>query len=426
MSTQRERKRPTLRVFNRAVMGAVGLFVALVLVAIWIANPSRPEPPELERIDLKVPKATPAAAALLRLLERRGPALLDGKDPVVQAGLEAMGRGRWLADPAAVLSALDGQRDPSLDEVRTAFLAQGCLPREAAPLEGEERYSFLVLVRGLRLLTLRSLATAQQGDAAGALRGALELLDRLVDLEQRCTPNLIEAMVLMSSVGVAARALGYPLAAGLEPALEREVWARFGRLAQRRSPLPDALRLEAGWLLETLPDMVRSAPSGDGDTPRSWPWYDEADTRRLFELTYRRLVWLAEQPPTSEAWTRRFPEEDYLDDLSGQARWLGIFRFNAVGKILAGIAAPAFRKYPLKWHQERCMLAAQGARWRHELEARGRRAAAQMAPPRNPFTGRPVQPEQGAVCAAPAKVRGGPKGQALLRLPPPLPAKAAE
>lgn len=429
MSERPKRKRPGLRRFNRAVLVALGLLVALVTVAIWIANPSRPDPPELQKIDLKVPKAPPAAAALLRLLERKDPAVFSDEEPTAKAGLEAMKQGRWLADPAAVIVALDGLKDPSLTEVRTALLAPGCLPREMPAPDKDYRYSFLPLIRGVRLLTLRSVATAQQGDTAGAARGAFEILDRLLELEQRCAPSLIEAMVLTATVRVVARALGFQLAAGLEPGLEKELWDRLGRLERRKSPVPDALRQEAGWLLETLPQAIRSAPSKGGEPPRSWPWYDEGDTRRLFELTYRRLVWLAEQPLGSKAWTRRFPEEEYLERTQNQPGWLALFRFNAIGKILAGIAAPAFRKYPLKWHQDRCAIAALRARWLHDLKARGRQPAAEMASPRDPFSGQPfvVLPDHNTFCAVPSAMLAGElKGSEPLPLPPPLSAKAPE
>jgi hypothetical protein len=322
--------------------------------------------------------------------------------------------------------ALDGL-GAQLAEVRAALLAPGCLTEEKTA-SGPTQVSYLPLMRGVRLLTLRSLIQAGQGQPDQAAREIGALVDRLLVLEQECAPSLITAMILTVSLQHLARGLGFALA---HPALSRgteaEIWRRLARLEQRPTPIPGALRWEARWLralLEQPVDFTTVAQESRGErgAKAPWPLYDKQATLTLHDRLARRNVWLAGQPLDAAAWARPSSEDEYLERLRRQPRLLSWLRWNSVGTTLLAVARPAMAKYSLKWHRDRCLLAAQRARWLRDLRQRGRAPALEAPPPLDPFRQQPFTGLEGApVCGVPRSFLAGDEKLRLGSDPPPLP-----
>ncbi len=394
-----------------------------------------PEPPELNDVRLD-PPARPAASAELRALLARP--LYTRLPPALERAIRALPEGAWPAEPAALGHALEAL-EPPLARGRAALDAPGCPPEEELRL-GEEptpasQVSHVNLLRLAKLETVRAAAAAAQPGAepGASARSLAALHERLLELERRCSPSLIAAMVLLATVGFVEHGLVLLLA---HPALAEEetrrVWDRLLAGEARPSPMPDAIRWEARFQRGLADAIERGDRTNEGGTPIVWPWYSRESTLALAEQLGRRAIWLAERPLTeSGAWTRRFPEEEYLARLQRQPRALVLFRHNAIGKTLLALG-PDLRRYVLRWHQARCLAIARRARLVRELRARGRAVpdAAALRSLDDPRTRVRFSGTELEVCGFPEAYTRGDRGLVAgarprpLPPPPPLPASA--
>jgi glycerol-3-phosphate O-acyltransferase len=226
-------------------------------------------------------------------------------------------------------------------------------------------------------LALRAVLGSHAGQAGQAARELIPLFDRLLAMEQKCAPNLVAAMSLSLALQHVGRGFSFALA---QPTLDHEtetaLWRGLLRLEQRPSPIPNALRWEARWMRETLRQpidrtTVEQAARGQQGRPLSWPFYDPDATLALGERLARRNIWVAEQPLGAPTWTGPTPEAAFLERLDRQPRALLWLRYNSAGAALVAMAQPDWRKYSLKWHRDRCLAAAQRARWIEELRRPG-------------------------------------------------------
>jgi hypothetical protein len=264
--------------------------------------------------------------------------------------------------------------------------------------------SYVNLLRGSKLIALRATARALLEGPMLPARELAALQRRLLELEGGCSASLIAALVLHSAVGTVDRALGLLLA---HPALSEEaarlVWERLLAGESRPSPIPDAIRWEVRYQRGLVDAIEREGERRETDLPMAWPWYSRASTLEIIDQLGRRAIWLSERRLTENlAWSKRFPEEEYFDRLNRQPRPFVIFRHNAIGKTLLAIG-PDLRRYVLKWHQGRCLDAAQRARLVRELLARGRPVPAKARrPASDPRTGAAFKgTEQGLLCGLP-------------------------
>jgi hypothetical protein len=410
------------------MLAMAGLLLVAIVVTMVIANPSYPDLSELDEVSLALPEVSPPSAKLAALLEEKRGASFDGSDnSVFKDALEALREGRWIdADPEHVLGVLAKLDDPSLPALREALLAPGCLPLDRP--DRSRHYSFIPLLKGIRLLVVEAVARAQLGQAAGAARDLFALHDRLLELEQRCASPLVPAMVLSSALGVVNNAWQFWLAQpGLEPTLRQGIWSRIKALERRPCPMPHAFRHEGRWLRSVLDaPKSKSEQQGDSEPVKAWPWFDREQTLELFDALARRRVWLAGQPLDSKAWSRTFPEEEYVEKLREQPSWFTFFRYNGTGKVLVAIAAPSYRSMILRWHQQRCLCAARRARWLHDLARLGRPSPEAGQPaPRDPFTKKSFELRDKArpLCAVPkhlSRVEPPRSGDPVPPLPSPL------
>ena len=379
----------------------VVLALALAAALIW-ANPRAPRPTELDAVSLELPAVSPPSAPLSELLTKQQ-SLYARLPAVLESAAKALEKGLWPPQPREALEAL-AKVEPPLDKtVLPALLAAGCFPVE----KPDDTVSYLSLLRAVRALVVRAVSHVQLGEVQ---RGAGELLalhDRLYELEQRCAPTVVAAVVLGVCQGAVQRGWGFVLSHPTTgAALQAEIWRRMLALERRPSPFPNAFRWEAKWRRALIAAGFGGAARAK-DEPMVWPYYDERDTRELGDLIGRRQVWLAEQPAGSPAWGQRFPEDEYLERLASAPRFLSLVRYNATGKLLMGIAIPPMRKFGLRWHRARCMVSAQRARWAQDLRERGRAVSEEAVrqAPRDPFTGRAFSPPPPAglfVCVPPA------------------------
>lgn len=398
--------------WRRVLIGPLVLAVCVGGAICWVtcqANPPFPDPPELANVSLKLPRTAPVSQPLLRLLSGGIP---DGytrgeANDLVEQMLGPTGA--WPQRPEAALRTLE-QLAPPLAQVAKALEASGCLPRPSGDFGQDDKVSHLLLLRGTGMLAAREVVRARMGQPAEAAKALLRLGDRLLALEQRCAPDLVAAMVLSAALDKVHRGWGYLLALPeLEPELQQQLWQRAVALEQRPSPLADAMRQEAAFLIDYLKKDVEkdiAKDVGDGGRHRAmWPWYDREQTIKTYECFAKRRVWLAMARLDSDAWTQKeFPEEAYLERVRKQPSFYNLFRYNSVGTILVALGGPDFRGYILKWHQQRCSLAARRARWALDLQRRDRQPP-QAAPPRDPFTGSPFSVEalHSSACAVPQR-----------------------
>jgi hypothetical protein len=390
------------------MLAMAGLLLVAIVVTVVMANPSLPELPELDKVSLDLPEVSPPSAKLASLLEEKLAASFDGADnAVIKDALEALRKGRWIDTEAEhVLGVLAKLDDPSLPGLREALLAPGCLPLDQ-PAQSRS-YSYIPLLKGVRLLVVEAVARAQLGQARESARDLFAVHDRLLEMEQRCSSPLIPAIVLSSALGVVNSAWGFWLASGsgLDPSLRQGIWSRIKALETRPCPLPDAFRHEGRWIRSVLDDPD-AEQKGDSEPIKVWPWYDREQTLELFDLLAKRRVWLASQTLDSKEWSRTFPEEEWLEKLREQPNWFTFFRYNGTGKVLVAIAAPSYRNMILRWHQQRCLSAGRRARWLHDLAKRGHEdhsnAAAGQPAPLDPFTKKRFEPllPKGPICAIP-------------------------
>lgn len=394
---------------SRWVLLLLLLLLGTVVASILVANPLMPDAAELNDVKVDPPARPPVSPALRALLARahRAPPA-----PVVERAQERLRAGDWPEAPAELARTLDALAPP-LEEARAALLAPGCHPEEEHRM-GEEpppgkQVRYDGLLRTARQLMLRACARAALGSPAPAANELAALQRRLLELERRCSPGLIAAMVLHVAVGVVEQGLALLLShPGLAEESSRLVWERLLASEVRPSPVPDALRWEVRFQ-RGLVDALERRDEPTGGPPLVWPWYSREGTLALIDQLGRRTIWLAERPLTdSKAWSARFPEEEYLARLERQPRPLVYFRHNAIGKILLALG-PDLRKYVLKWHQARCLAIARRTRLVRELLARRRPVPDEaLRPARDPRTGSLFRgDEQGAVCGFPAAYARG-------------------
>jgi hypothetical protein len=421
-----EPSKPKRNWFKIWLLSMLLLLVVAVAVAAVLANSSFPETPDLDAISLELPRTAPPSKRLAALLESKRKLRYDLDKPPFKEAVAAVRAGRWLEEPVAVLKALDGLDKPSLSTFRAALMERGCLPEDELKVDAE-RYAFINLVHGARLMAARAVALTQTGQPTQALAYLGPVHDRLQQLEERCASNLLGTMVLEAALSYIRPAWGHLLASeGLPAELRQQVWLRIRSLESRQNPLPNALRQEDRFFSATLASVKEQSDTSGEKHLVAWPWYDEEETLKLQRVLSKRRIWLARQPLDTDAWTRTFPEEEYLDKIREAPPWLILARYNGTGKALLAIAAPSFNKYVFKWHQNRCLAAAQRARWARELKARGRSLIkdATTPAPLDPFT-RKAFAVGDKQCGVPARLLRGASGleaQAVAPLPPVPPA----
>ncbi|MCC6749131.1 MAG: hypothetical protein IT371_15830 [Deltaproteobacteria bacterium] len=393
-------------IWRRPLQVLAVLFALMIVWAMVTANARFPEPEELARVALELPKSPEASPPLLKLLDAK--TKLYGQLPpeVEDARTSVSKLGRWPDAPVALLTVLN-KMEPSLPSFRSALEAPGCLPLEAQSYTDEPaRLSYLGMLRGVELLGLEAVALAQAGQATEAARHAHRVVDRLLAFEQRCAPDLVASMIVSSSITFSVRVMGFVLASpALDPAERVTLLERLRTLETRPSPMPHAMRWEHATFRQLVERDFR-VPSQKRQAERLiWPWYDRAHTLMMVATLGRRRVWLAERPASAPELGQRFPEEEYFDQLSQTSRALNFVRYNATGKILVSIGVSGFRRYIASWHQRRCFIAAQRARWVRDLGERGAKLpeAVTRARPTNPFTEQPFLGTDGDLpCKIPA------------------------
>jgi hypothetical protein len=400
-------RQPTGIRWRRVLIGPLVLAVCVGGAICWItcqANPPFPDPPELADVSLELPKTPPVSRPLARLLSGGIP---DGYSRGEATDLveQVLGpTGAWPQRPEAALRVLE-RLEPSLAQVAKALEAPGCLPRPSGDFGQDDKVSYLLLLRASGLLVVREVIRArrQPAEAAEAL---LRLGDRLLALEQRCAPDLVAAMVLSPALDVVHRGWGYLLALPeLAPELQQQLWQRAVALEQRPSPLADAMRQEAAFLISYLEKDLAEDVREEGGHRAMWPWYDREQTIKTYTCFAKRRVWLAMAPLDSEAWIKKeLPEEAYLERVREQPGFYNLFRYNSVGTILLAIGGPDFRRYILKWHQQRCLLAARRARWDLDLQRQDRQPP-KAIPSKDPFNASPFSVEElhAKACAVPPR-----------------------
>lgn len=409
------------------VLGTAAALVALLGIGIWRANPPLPPTPELEGIslELEAPAAAPSALLTELLARPPRPGLFQG-DAALERARRRVEGGEWIDEPDRVRAALDGLREPTLDAMRAALRAPGCLPVRSLLVTTEPRLNYLHLLAAVRLLVLDSVATCQQGRPGQAARQLTWLSRRLSRMERGCNAHLLGTAALVASVDATLAGMAHLLA---HPALDSgeraDLFRRLRALERRASPMASACRREA----EVMRAAVEQVMGGEHGRSKPWPLFDREQTLALNELQARRCVWLARLPLESRAWRGPFPEQRYFEELRDGSGWLALLRYNGAGKALLGIVTTVQRSQILRWHRSACMAAARRALWSRQLRQRGIAVPAPAASPpaRDRFAGREfgsITPADEVCAFAPRHAPGG--GVTTPSLPPPPPGGALD
>jgi hypothetical protein len=405
--------------------------LGLLAFNIWRANsgaPAPPSPSELAPVDLALPKSAPPSRALAeffrpraayekrgevrRIVDRLGKkqlaATLDSSVELSQPpsydparhldGHVSFPDGRWLKSPDKVLASL-GELKPPLAAFRAALHAPGCIPLPNYTSR-KDLFSFPYFMSAVHLDLVESLALAQRGDHRRAAEQINRLADRLLQLEQECTVDLIALLILDACLIRVHRSWSYLLSLPAAQEQHADIWERMIRLETRST------RTAVAWRREAATGAERIKAAGE---ETSSIWLDVDETLRVFRLFMKRRVWLAEAGLHSDVWTKEFAEDRYLaqlESLSG-LDWL---RWNRDGlRMLSAMSPRGDHKYVVKLHQDRCALTAKRALWIQEMARRGQPLPAKVSthPPKNPFTREPfgeINPRR-PVCQAPERYR---------------------
>jgi len=412
------------------VVGVVAI-IGLLAFSIWRANsgvPAPPAPPELASVDLSLPPSAPPSRALAaffrpdpkhddRAMERhtaaagaeqtrRIKALLGDTVTLTVAPSYEVSRhvkghfhvlhdGRWLRDPDEVLASLRGL-SPPLAAFRAALHAKGCMPLPGY-IRPEDLFSHPYFMAAVKLDLIESVALIQRGEHQRAARQIHRLAHRLLELEQRCTVGMMSLLILGSCLLQVQMGWAHLLAHPAAKAEHAGIWERMIRLESRPVQAANAWRREA----VTGAGRIRSTNAGI--------WFDTEATIKVFNLLMKRRVWLAEAGLRSDAWTRPFVEDDYLDGLQTLQGYGWLRRNNDGLRTLSGMSRRGDYKYLVNLHQERCQAAARRALWMQELVNRGQPPPDKVLAraPVNRFTNMPFTTLvlRRPVCKTPARYR---------------------
>lgn len=294
----------------------------------------------------------------------------------------------WSKTAAADLAAFDTD---SLNGVRTRFFAPGCPPLPD-PLDLENTRDVDGFIRHTAtVLGLEAVLLAHVGDVATAQRGLVAVVDRLLDIEQKCAPDMIMVLTVMDTIGRLHGMSRWLLShRDLGDEDRRGLWRWLHQLETRPTALTSGFRRE----ILTFKAVVGREVTAEGY------YFDREATAALASTHFKRAMWVAAKPAHEADLGKTYPEEEWLERIKEQPRRLALFRRNTIGITLAAIAFGP-RKMIGAWHQAQCVLAARRRAWGDALAERGH-AMKDVAPaPINPWTNAPFNDDgQIAQCRA--------------------------
>jgi hypothetical protein len=287
----------------------VAIFAAVVAVfsGVWLSlQPSLPNVPELDSVDLSLPKTKAPSAALRRLLTVSGKTTVT-KDKVLakriaakigtgvvldvpqsyQQAQDTLGfplyQGRWLENPKRVLEQL-ASLQPPLDDFRQALYAPGCTPRSFLT-SAKDVVSHPYFMQGTTLELVRGLALLQSGRIDDGVRVINALMDRLVALEQTCINDMMWALILSHQLNRVHSAYGFVLAMPQAARHHLAIWHRITQLERR------AVRMDIAWKHEAEAIAKRLRKLADHTSFWSFSY---ARTIKPIRLLMKRRVLIAQ------------------------------------------------------------------------------------------------------------------------------------
>lgn len=391
------------------LLSILAVLFVLLLAGIRYANP--PMPPWTTTPSLK-PKASLPLSPTFKLLLKKGNPLRLKQAKTLSTFKAQIRKGEWFKTTKAVETWL-ASNQAFLQRFEKGLREKGCLPFNTSINPSPSDYKLLPILRGSFAIVIQSLLMLQKQQGSAGVQKLLWLSDRLRRYESGCRSNLVVSMILVASSTFLQQsflfALNHP-AVGTKEKLQ--LLRELKQWEVRPPAILDALREEAHTIttfMKTLKPTTAKASMKKGGKSKSgysvrWPYYDREQSVQLVKELWRcRLRRMMEYP--NKSMFKTCPIDDYFQQLSDR-RGLWIYlRYNAVGKILIGIASPSFLKYVLKWHESRCFAGATRTLWLRSLTPQQRkRLPAQLTQEaKNPHTGKPFGSLRGKgnICATP-------------------------
>lgn len=409
-STSTDAPKPLLRRVHWILLG-IAAFLVIVTVTvirlIRVASADPPPPaPELADVTLSLPAPAPVSSVFAN--DVPGRLGVSEKRWHVLSNL----RNEWRDDPAKDLAAIDTE---GLAQLRGLFFTPGCPPIPTADLElGNGTSALGWMSHTSKVLAVRVVLWAELGRSSEAVDELVAVGERLLDVEQSCTVDLVGALRLAHAIDQVHGAARWVLAADAPDDVRLERLLRhLHALETRTSPLGNAFRQEHEVMRTRLAQVAAKEK-------RNWPYYDERDTLALMATYFKRLVWLAEAAPTDGVLGAVYPEQQWRDEIAAQPRYMTFFRYNALGRTLLIVSSEVgSAQYIGSWHQDRCMLAARRHAWNATLTERGRPPPTTVPAPVNPWTAKPFgSAGHEQTCPAPEAAGAPPLDGPLPTLPP--------
>jgi len=313
--------------------------------------------------------------------------------------------GKWLKEPAKVAALLQKESE-GLSALKKALLSKGCLPNRMGLTEKKPHHKPVQLFSGAKWLALEAILRAQQNKPTEAADDLLRYDGRYLHYTNHCKLSLVGAMTISASQKALRRAMSYLLR---HPSLDAKVAARVvERLyawEQVKNPIKGALITEGEYRAEMIRGLLKKMHIAQKNKkkvetmlPVTGFYYDPEHSVMMDRRMVRCQVYFASlKPHELPGKVCKFEKE--ITKIKGYSRWQLYLTYNAIGWILAGVAAPNLKLYQVRWYQ---MVPCGTARLRARLltaipalkkASKGKKA---LPAPVNAFTQKAFNPKEPA------------------------------